>query len=172
MKVIFLDIDGVLVTHNSIRKHNHHEAFDDEAVKNLNHIIMVTGANLVITSTWRIYHDIKELSDRLDFAGVNTSTLIDYTPCLDKTPAEGFILYSCQERGIEIQAWLDRKDWIVPMGNRRIFGIELESFVIIDDEADMAHLLPRLVNTDFDTGITTQCAVEAISILNVPYMRR
>ena len=46
------------------------------------------------------------------------------------------------QRGTEIQAWLDA--WR---------GEPVESFVILDDEGDMAHLLPRLVQTGWSTGL-------------------
>lgn len=56
------------------------------------------------------------------------------------------------ERGHEIQEWLDSHSGI-------------ESFVIIDDDKDMAHLLPRLVHTPFATGLEECHADAAIAML-------
>jgi hypothetical protein len=41
----------------------------------------------------------------------------------------------------------------------------VKAFVILDDDADMAHLLPRLVSLQFETGLTMQCAEETIKML-------
>lgn len=43
MKVLFLDIDGVLCTHNSDNYFEQDDKFDDKACKNLKKIIDETG---------------------------------------------------------------------------------------------------------------------------------
>ena len=57
------------------------------------------------------------------------------------------------ERGHEIQEWLDRHP-------------ETESFVILDDGTDMAHLASYLVNTDFANGLEDKHVSQAIEILS------
>lgn len=57
------------------------------------------------------------------------------------------------ERGLEIQAWLDRDGYK---------GV----FVIVDDDSDMAHLMPHLVKTDNNVGLTEERAGEIIKRLN------
>ena len=64
-KIIFLDIDGVLRTYKSdlewSRKinepvyHGVNRLFKKELVDNLNEVIYLTGAKIVITSSWRIH---------------------------------------------------------------------------------------------------------------------
>lgn len=60
MKIIFLDIDGVLNTKywykhmdKSTVKDKYGYAFDPNAVSNLKRIIDETGANIVISSSWK-----------------------------------------------------------------------------------------------------------------------
>ena len=73
-----------------------------------------------------------------------TGELIGVTPSLPGRP-----------RGEEIQAWLDGA------------GTEVESFVILDDHDDMAHLADRLVRTDSAVGITGEDAGRALGMLQV-----
>jgi len=65
MKLIFLDIDGVLNSHGNPK-------IEHDKVLLLNEIVKETGAKVVITSTWRIGQSIdtlqKTLND-LDFVG-------------------------------------------------------------------------------------------------------
>ena len=56
------------------------------------------------------------------------------------------------QRGDEIQHWLDHND-------------PLESFVILDDDEDMKHLLPNLILSNFDDGLTEEQANKAIDFL-------
>jgi len=58
MKVIFLDIDGVLTTANK------KWTFDENCVKHLVDIINETDAYIVISSSWRSY-DLEETKLRL-----------------------------------------------------------------------------------------------------------
>ena len=63
-----------------------------------------------------------------------------------------------EDRGHEIQTWRDRSP------------ITSESFVIIDDASEMAHLLPWLVRTDSELGLTAGDADNAVALLNAhPY---
>ena len=61
MKIIFLDIDGVLCTAKSVGllKTNIDgrlaKQFDPDCVVRLNHITDATGAQIVISSSWRLY---------------------------------------------------------------------------------------------------------------------
>lgn len=61
-KIIFLDIDGVLNTkdwHCRMTKDTPRDefgyAFDPVAVANLAHIIDETGADIIISSSWKFY---------------------------------------------------------------------------------------------------------------------
>jgi hypothetical protein len=55
-------------------------------------------------------------------------------------------------RGAEIQQWMD-ENWTP------------ERFVILDDNADMDHLLPHLVRTSSIVGLTDANATKAVEML-------
>ena len=73
MNIIFLDIDGVMRTHNSdlnwSRELNQpipnpfKRLFSKEAMDNLNYLVSLTGSKVVITSTWRMYYTKTELQN-------------------------------------------------------------------------------------------------------------
>lgn len=175
VKLIFLDIDGVLNSEAYTRREGYKErnygidqdddnAFDGRfeidtrAVMLLNELVKKNDAHLVLSSTWRLgrrgleftknalKHNGFEFNDR--FMGV--------TPRLWRTP-EG----EERVRGHEIQYWLD------------LFGkvdnpVPVESFVIIDDDSDMAHLSHRLAKTSGYHGLTGWDCQRAEAILDRP----
>lgn len=139
MKVIFLDIDGVLNTGDFIyalgedpeeRKvlraniHNYAKMLDLRACGLLNRITDVTGAKIVVSSTWRILHSWDNLLWMLtERAGV-TGDIID------KTPTGG------RDRGHEIEMWLDKHPGVV-------------RFIILDDDSDIAPFERHWIKTKF-----------------------
>jgi len=62
MKLIFLDIDGVLNSHGN-------PEIEHDKVLLLNEIVKETGADVVITSTWRIGQSIDMLQKTLNDLG-------------------------------------------------------------------------------------------------------
>jgi hypothetical protein len=147
MRIIFLDIDGVMTTGRHARtlfyqgkREGRRRTFDPYAVRWLNELTASTEASLVISSIWRGGRDITTLQAILRAQGVTGHVL-------DKTPHLGWSIDGIH-RGHEIQYWLDR-------------AMEIESFVILDDDSDMAHLLPHLVKTKCQYGLTRQKAREA-----------
>ena len=162
-KVIFLDIDGVL---NSFRWHNSESnetqadrfgrAFDPVAVANLSKIVEETGADIVISSSWKCFglDGMQEMWKERNLPG----KVIGITP---NTVSDEMLLYADLEnmelgviRGNEIKEWLSR--------HRHI-----SQYVIIDDMDDM---LPEqqyhVVLTDPLIGLSKCDAMKAIAILN------
>ena len=166
MKIIFLDIDGVLNSDESMRRkkrsgygfdiHNTTQSYDcpsQPMIENLNHIVENTGAYIVISSSWRHYHkidEIKQLFEKLEIKG----KIVDYTP----------VVKLSTYRGLEIQNWIDNYNEAKAKGNFLLKPIK--SFVILDDNNDMLNLKDRLVLTDYKIGLTKTNAEEAIKILN------
>jgi len=141
MKIIFLDIDGVLIAFKWFKERKKFQNFNPECVNALKHIVEQTGAKIVISSTWRIYpYDWKYL---FKAHGLDPNLMVGHTPILSDI------------RGEEILAWLRDLDW----------G-EVESFVILDDYDEMGDLKDHLVLTDGKIGLTMQDAQRAIEILN------
>ena len=152
MKVVFLDIDGVLNDRCSFRDWRLKGFYDSycfgsHLIERFNRIIDATGCKVVISSTWRCnrrkFPDPKAFEDLLTFFGCRCE-VIGFTA---RFPGEF--------RGNEIQDWLDHND-------------NVESFVILDDDTDMGDLMPYLVKTSMKTGITSDCVRQAIELLNNP----
>ena len=114
MKVIFLDIDGVLNSYAYDRVRGFNGSFiDSTRLPLLREIIDKTDAVVVLSSSWR-RHWSREFLD-CDFIGrqmIEQFYLADIE-IYDKTPFEG-------SRADDIRAWLDAND-------------DVESFVILDD---------------------------------------
>jgi hypothetical protein len=156
MKVIFLDIDGVLVTRNSIKyQHlnypdNTEIIFSKKAVKNLNKLIRLTGAKIVISSTWRLFHTIDEL--RAIFKKQKIKGKI-----ISITSAERATIEEDIPRGKKIADWLDEHP-------------DVEQYVVIDDdvEADCIQFHPyNCVETSYKRGFSQEDRFnEALAILN------
>ena len=96
---------------------------------------------MVITSTWR--KDEEGRSTLLKALGEYEldNKVIGYTPVLDET------------RGIEIKQFL-------------ISLKETANFIILDDDSDMEELMPFLIKTNKQVGLTYENVQEAIIKLN------
>jgi hypothetical protein len=149
MKVIFLDVDGVLNSRNSFERDRPQTAhyLAPECVEQLARICQsVHDVKVVLSSTWRMFMPVLMLQDILRQRGVPI-TIIDATPPDVGVGHDGRRL---ELRGNEIQAWLDKHEHRV------------KKFVILDDDSDMAHLAPHLVQTRFEYGLTDVEANEVI----------
>lgn len=155
MKVIFLDIDGVMNTEASmIAAHDKGydgssaDGWDLNAVANLKRILETTGAEIVISSTWRFERFQPELLRAFQMYGL---------PCwIGVTPRK----MSLHSRGGEIAMWIrDHLDEC---------GVAIERYVILDDDSDMLdEQKPFFVKTHFrNGGLTKELADKAIEILN------
>ena len=163
MKVIFLDIDGVLNTgwwytqmDRNTPKDKYGYAFDPNAVANLKKIIDETGADIVISSSWKSF-GLSELEEMWMDRGL-PGKLIGITPnsvsdeMLLNADLDHMELFSI--RGIEINEWLIKHE-------KRV-----SQYVIIDD---MDNMLPEqqshFVQTNSEVGITNEDAEKTIVIL-------
>lgn len=158
MKIIFLDIDGVLNSVDSMKragKHHFNDNPDPEHIKWLNFIIDKTGAKVVISSTWRKHASTVTMWRILALCGFKGEVM-------GLTPETGDI------RGNEIRCWIDRytngMDWRMSNVNEKAEPIE--SFVILDDDSDMGALLPYLVKCKNERGLTEEEALKAVELLN------
>lgn len=139
MKVIFLDIDGVLNSWATGYK------ITTEKLQLLNDLIEQTGAKIVISSSWRIgSKDVNDFLDknfskrtfRLDNPNQELIDNIFYKNTIDLTDTFG------PSRGDEIQRWLNSHE-------------DIESYVILDDDLDMLdEQLYNFVQTDTYFGLT------------------
>lgn len=179
MKIIFLDIDGVL---NVIPTgHDEHGAkFHPHFEENLKYIIEQTGAKIVVSSSWRTC-GLKEIQRMWKERGL-AGEVIDATPSLylkrggcivfwndkpERHPTERIHGYSIP-RGCEIEYWLENESYQIG---------SVKNYVILDDDTDMLmhqkeHYVRCSENTDHEDcvdngyGLTRKNAEKAIEILN------
>ena len=175
MKVLFLDIDGVLNSENWFAyriycvKNNmvnilmnfvdtddrniKHKLtmLDDRAIANLNRIIEETGCKVVLSSSWR---------SSIESENIFTQNLLKLKgfkyEFYDVTPRLWFSDFSIR-RGEEINFWLDKESE----------KHEIESFVILDDDSDMLpEQMNNFIHVDGQVGLTDRDVFTAIEILN------
>lgn len=132
MKVIFLDVDGVL---NSDEYFDSIQGKDIQGIEqdvDIQKIVLLqkaveeTGARVVLTSSWRYKKAGEELRELLTRYGI----LTDVTPLLQN------------ERGLEIKQWLVENEEVV-------------DYVIVDDEVFASfdeELLQRLIRISNENG--------------------
>lgn len=161
MKIIFLDIDGVL-NHEAFYKERYEKRYDEGAiahpyseidpkcVENLNTLCKESGAKVVISSTWR-HSGLDYCKDVLEFHGFN-GEIIDITP---------HSRCNMSLRGNEILQWI--------RDNHKLVGdyYNFTEYVILDDDSDMLYwqrnnflLIDRFV------GLTMGDVFRAKKILN------
>ncbi len=156
MKVIFLDIDGVLVTRNSIKYQyinfpdETNIRFSKKAVKNLNKLIRLTESKIVVSSTWRLFHSLEELQNIFIKQGIKGNVIS--TTSIEKATVEEDI-----PRGQKIADWLKQHS-------------KITQYVIIDDDvqADCIQFHPHnCVETSYKRGFSPEDRFnEALAILN------
>jgi len=193
MKIIFLDIDGVLAL-----MHKEHDEFGSlfhqHFVDNLKLIIDETQAKIVISSSWR-KNGLVEMLNLWKHRNL-PGEIID-TTCslyiqknggiqfwnnkLNEHPTLKIHGYSIP-RGCEIEYWLKDKGfyhcvWDESKQESICKESGIESYVIIDDDSDMTYnqrnnFVKTSGNLDHEDmldvgyGLTKKCAELAIKILN------
>lgn len=166
MRLLFLDIDGVLnsaeyVASDRCRERGGIIGIDRAAVPRLNAITDRTGAGIVVSSSWRIGKTVDRMGEILAAHGV-TGEVVSCTPVLTRRysdhPEDDTRVVVAQERGHEIQAWLDEMTgppaWL-----------DVEAFAILDDSSDMAHLRDRLVRTTWERGLLDEHVERVVAML-------
>jgi hypothetical protein len=151
VKIVFLDIDGVLnnpgcyVRPDGTKASGTDTLADPRCVAALNGIIAATGAFIVVSSTWKL-QGLMFCREKLSAWGVTPHTVIDKTPNLQGAG---------KSRAEEIQKWLDE-----------YCRHPIESFVILDDDPDLGHLNHRLIKTARYRGLIVPDAERAIEMLS------
>lgn len=152
MKLLFLDIDGVLNSERYVREHKDERGvlIDKNKMLFLKHIIEKTGAFIVLTSSWREHWGrFPEFCD--DCGNRINDIFADFgLKIYDKTPINRY----CRESQI--------KDYIDSIEN-------VESFAILDDMYLSADFIgDRFVRTsNFKDGLSEADVQNIINILNM-----
>lgn len=169
MKLIFLDIDGVLNSTAWLIREGREmaeaarrdagfrtawlaeadHALDPEAVHNLQRLVDVTSARIVVSSTWRKHHSVNNLERMLHRRGLK-ERILGCTPHINK----GYGDPSGERgRGREIAAYCE------------LISDDIEGIVILDDDGDMGMLRKYLVKTSNLNGLTAVDVATACDIL-------
>ena len=118
MKIIFLDIDGVLNNTHTKNPRKFPYIVEPELIERLKRLLAATGAQIVLSSTWR-YDPVGRLA-----AKHYEIPFIDVTPVLPDQP-----------RRDEIRQWIHDHPGV-------------ERFILIDDEDDELDDLPLFQPSD------------------------
>ena len=137
MKIIFLDVDGVL-NHSECREWTDTaEVLDPEIVERVKDICAKTGAKIVISSVWRLGDSFNLL--KKTFGNLIVGRTPDLVLGRLSSPAHG--------RWMEICRWL-----LV----NRLGGAHIEEIVVIDDDKDAEVADIPFVQTNFCEGGLTK----------------
>lgn len=158
MKIVFLDIDGVL-NHEYCKTLLHGIFFvENDKIVLLKELLDATDAKVVLSSTWRMgWHDLDK--------GELTQNAKDFIALKDKLVEFGVDLFDKTEdinydsRGEEIEKWIN---------DFESSGGKLDSFVILDD-MNGKYLRPVSkfhVRTSVVNGLQPKHVKKAIQILN------
>ena len=154
MKVIFLDVDGVLNCQSSKSKCGAFIGIDDAKVKRLRQIVDATGAKIVLSSSWKHgWEPVHKEDQKSDADYLDRKLRRGGLRAIDKTSEA-----ASQYRGEGIIAWVSAHN--------------VDRFIILDDEwfdFKEVGLSSRVVKTEFydDNGGLTDEGVElAIALLN------
>lgn len=154
-KYVFLDIDGVLNSHDwydrrgtfTTEKHIQSLLFrdsyelDPKAVALMAKFVREELAQVVISSSWRIFHPLDDINAYLADAGWKGKFPIGTTPRIHNA-----------KRGDEVNSWL------------AFNAVTPYTYVIFDDDSDF-HLNQPLVKTSYDLGLVESDLVLAKTYL-------
>ena len=146
MKVIFLDVDGVLNTPKLIRRFGF-DFIDPILVNLVARIVRETDSKVVLSSSWRTEEKDRRIVK--EALGVCEIEIFDSTPVLKRVG--GWSEDNWVRRHEEIRAWMDDKD--------------VSRFAIIDDQDD-AGIEGSFFQTEEEVGLTVRIAEEVIAHLN------
>ena len=137
MKVLFLDVDGVLNSRESTNFKNNLWPVDDYMCFLVGKIQLDTGCSIVVSSSWRNHPDgMKKIREKFN-------DIIDKTPSMARA-----------NRGAEINNWLDKHP-------------EVTRYAILDDDSDMCEdQMDSFFKTTFKFGLTEDIAKKVTDHLN------
>lgn len=159
MKILFLDVDGVLNSEQTFFRTKGERddgwLIDPYMALLVARIVEATGCEIVMSSSWRHHPEgVKRVEKRV-------WKILDTTPSIPTSREEreecdrkGLSHASLCERGKEIQAWLDKHP-------------EVTKYAILDDDSDMLpEQKPSFFKTQWKVGLTDEIANAVIAHLN------
>lgn len=143
MRVLFLDIDGVLnrERYRPVESFGLRSWIEPELAQRLCEVLDVINAEIVLSSDWRRGRELEPLRDELRAAGIDR-TMIDVT------------------REIQGPRWREIEAWMTE-NNRTP-----EQIAIVDDFYDMGPLAPRFVRVSPLNGLDKDAAKALVSLFD------
>ena len=155
-RVIFLDVDGVL---NSSASVGMQHPLEDDLVEKLGFVVNRTGADIVVSSTWRLLPEpLSALKTRLEAAGITviSSTVDKREEFLDSgtagDPNTDYAALQQDQRVAEIREWV------------QLNADHIESWAAVDD-MDLSSLGPQFVRTERHLGLQAEQAEALVALL-------
>lgn len=190
MKVIFLDIDGVLNSENHAREMDklvkegklNEKKFSmtwdlpyEDTILPLKKIIDQTGAVVVLSSSWRLlrgkFEELNKIFSKYGFQMIDKTCHGVALSKLKEIGIDPAVCWDAQYRDFRVDNW--RNEATSDRGAEIAVWLsehpDVESFVILDDDwADIEpYYTEEHVQTNFyDWGLTEELADKAIEILN------
>ena len=153
MKILFLDIDGVVNSQETLQKSSqvrepHPSGIDPYLALLVNRIIHATGCKVVLSSAWRGSEENHKYIERMIGEKL-----------------EGITGRCCSGiRGVEIHNWLTKN---VPGFSSDGYRKGEHKVAILDDDSDMIlWQKDHFFQTSFKTGITEEISKKVIAHLN------
>lgn len=170
MNIVFLDIDGVLNTHDADPEALCGQIHRDK-VERINRVLRATEAKVVLSSAWRyIVHRGEASLAGMDWLlrshgflanrliGVTRTDAMRENPDYDGTPASWPMIPHDNERGLQISEWI--------AGVGKPYHREKCRYVVVDDlDLGITEAGHPFVQTDGAVGLTDFDADLAIKIL-------
>lgn len=165
-KIIFLDIDGVIATYDTVVDCTWGLSPDKQTMLGI--ILNSTGAEIVLSSSWRL-NTVEETREYMTGQGfLFSDKIVGVTIRAYKYISSDYKIDLSIPRGVEIQQWIDThihsdngKNW-----ERKKLGVDY-NYVILDDDTDMLlNQAKYFINTDAMKGMSSRDMRKAIKILN------
>ena len=168
MKVIFLDIDGVLNSEEyshrwykeNLGQKGHHIWVDERAIDRLINLIQKSGCYIILSSSWRRYNLHDTILALSEYSGLKRILpyLIGITP------------HRWQQgcRGGEIKRLMDDwNDWIKRgLISEKFKDDKIDNYIILDDNNDMLdEQKEHFIHVDWITGLQDSDVEKCLKIL-------
>jgi hypothetical protein len=156
--IIFLDFDGVICNPRAClatRQDGMYSYLDPIACLLVKRLCEDNNAKLVISSSWRIGHDLDYIQSVLNAACPSLGNFVWNSQTWWRTTSNVFSNDSGNcNRGLEINHWMNNHE------------DEFEHFVILDDNSDMEPHMNKLVQTCAYDGFGYMDYMRAECLLN------
>ena len=158
LKLIFLDIDGVLNCSSTKERIERYVGVDSNKLNLLKQIVDATNAKIVLVSTWKEYwYKEPQRKSKQDFLA---QYLDERMSEFDLKISDKTDNYYMVNRGEGIKEYI---------ANLEHLGIEVSNYIIIDDEIFdylSTKMTKKLVRTSFKNGLQEKHVKKAIAMLS------